>query len=337
MQALHDAVARHFDVDPGGEVAIEVDPRVTSSEQLELLRRLGFNRLSMGVQDFTPEVQRAVNRVQGEADTRALHERAREMGFVSTNVDIIYGLPLQSPASFGRSVDAVVAMRPDRVACYSFAHVPWIRGHQRYLKPDELPPPELKLELFLIARERFLAAGYEPIGMDHFALPGDEMARAAREGTLHRNFMGYTVRPAPDMVGLGVSAIGDVAGAFAQNTKKLSGYYAALGASRFPVERGYLLSADDHVRRRAITDLMCNARLDGDALASRFGIDFDLYFARELAELREGPVRDGFLRIEGRTLELTPVGRLFVRNVCMTFDAHLRAKAGARPVFSRTV
>jgi oxygen-independent coproporphyrinogen III oxidase len=337
MVALQETVARHFDIDPTGEVAIEVDPRVTSFEQLEVLRGLGFNRLSMGVQDFTPEVQEAVNRVQSEAETRALFDRARELGYESINVDLIYGLPFQTLDSFGRSVDAVIAMRPDRVAVYSFAHVPWIRGNQRVLRPEDLPSPELKLSLFVEARERFLEAGYQAIGMDHFALPADEMARAARARTLHRNFMGYTVRPAPDMVGAGVSSIGDVAGAFAQNVKKLSTYYEALDGGRFPVERGYRLSPDDQVRRHVITQLMCNFHLDGADVGRRFAIDFPAYFARELAELREGPVRDGFLEMDGVRLDLTAKGRLFVRNVCMVFDRYLREKKTEKPVFSRTV
>jgi oxygen-independent coproporphyrinogen-3 oxidase len=337
IEALQETVARHFDIQPGAEVAIEVDPRVTSFAQLETLRALGFNRLSMGVQDFTPEVQQAVNRVQGEDETRALFERARALGYVSINIDLIYGLPFQTLDSFGRSVDAVVRMRPDRVAVYSFAHVPWIRGNQRRLRPEDLPSPETKLALFIEARRRFLDGGYQAIGMDHFALPDDELARAAASRTLHRNFMGYTVKPAPDMLGAGVSAIGDVAGAFAQNVKKLSEYYAALDAGRFPVERGYRLSPDDLVRRHVITQLMCNFHLEGEDVSRRFGIDFGSYFGRELSELREGPVADGFLEIDGGRLEVTPRGRLFVRNVCMAFDRYLREKAAGTPVFSRTV
>ncbi len=253
----------HFDVQDGAEVAIEVDPRVTSVEQLALLRDLGFNRLSLGVQDFTPEVQEAVNRIQSEPLTRALFDAARDLGFESINVDLIYGLPLQTRASFGKTVDAVVAMRPDRVAVYSYAHVPWIRGHQKYLNPDDLPAAERKIELFVEAMERFRAAGYAQIGMDHFALPTDELAIASAAGRLHRNFMGYTTRPAPDMLAAGVSGIGDVGGAFAQNTKKLSEYYPAIDAGRFPIERGYRLDADDHVRRFVITNLMCNFRVIG--------------------------------------------------------------------------
>jgi len=339
MEALHREVARHFEIDPDGEVAIEVDPRVTSHEQLELLGRLGFNRLSMGVQDFTPEVQRAVNRVQGAAETRELSDRARQLGFRSINVDLIYGLPLQTRVSFGSAVDTVIDMRPDRVAVYSFAHVPWIRAHQKRIDPAMLPAPEQKLELFLEARERFLAAGYRQIGMDHFALPEDELARAAAARRLHRNFMGYTTRPAPDMLGVGVSAIGDVASAFAQNVKKLSGYYQALDAGRFPIERGYSLSTDDQIRRHVITQLMCNFFLDRAEVERRFGIDFGAYFEKELLELRAepGPVGDGLVEVQADRIEVTERGRLLIRNVCMTFDRYLRAKAGERPVFSRTI
>ncbi len=337
MTALHGAVTRHFDVQPGAEVAIEVDPRVTSREQIERLRELGFNRLSLGVQDFTPEVQQAINRIQGEPETRALFDVARSLGFASINVDLIYGLPFQTRASFGRSVEAVVALRPDRVAVYSYAHVPWIRGNQKRIRPEDLPSRERKIELFLEAMERFLAAGYRQIGMDHFALAEDELARAAEQRRLYRNFMGYTTRPAADMVGLGVSAIGRVGAAFAQNTKKLNVYYAALEAGRFPIERGYVLDADDLLRAHVITELMCNFHLQRAAVEARFGIDFDRYFAPELAELRAGPVAHGFLELSPEGLLVTPRGRLFVRNVCMAFDRYLRAKAADKPVFSRTI
>jgi oxygen-independent coproporphyrinogen-3 oxidase len=337
MQRLHEAVRAHFDLDPTGELALEVDPRVTSFEQLETLRTLGFNRLSLGVQDFDADVQQAVNRLQSVEATGALVEHARALGFGSINVDLIYGLPRQALDSFARTIDTVIALRPDRVAAYSFAHVPWIRAHQKLLKVEELPSADRKLQLFVEARARFLAAGYAPIGMDHFALPGDELALAAAAGTLHRNFMGYTTRPAPDMIGLGVSAIGDVAGAFAQNTKKLSTYYAALDAGRFPVERGYALDADDRLRRHVVTQLMCNLQLDTREVERRFDVDFGDYFAREQAELAEGPIAHGFLRDDGGLLRVTPRGRLFVRNVCMIFDRHLREKRAATPVFSRTV
>jgi oxygen-independent coproporphyrinogen III oxidase len=338
ISALQAVVASHFDIHESAEVAIEVDPRVTSVEQLALLRDLGFNRLSLGVQDFTPAVQEAVNRIQSESLTRTLFDAARDLGFESINVDLIYGLPLQTRASFGTTVDAVVAMRPDRVAVYSYAHVPWIRGHQKYLNPDDLPAGERKIELFVEAMERFGAAGYEQIGMDHFAVSTDELALASAAGRLHRNFMGYTTRPAPDMLAAGVSGIGDVGGAFAQNTKKLSEYYSAIDAGRFPIERGYRLDADDHVRRFVITNLMCNFRIDRREVESRFALEFGNYFAHELAELSESAVPDNFVMIDDAAIVVTPLGRLFVRNVAMVFDRHLRARAAsATPVFSRTV
>lgn len=337
MAALHEVVTRHFDIQPGAEVAIEVDPRVTSFEQLELLRQMGFNRLSMGVQDFTPAVQEAVNRIQPEDQTRALFDRARALGFESINIDLIYGLPLQTRESFAKVADTVANMRPDRIAVYSFAHVPWIRGHQKKLDPAAIPVGERKLELFVEAMTHFTAAGYVQIGMDHFALPGDELARASASGVLHRNFMGYTTKPATDMVGAGVSAIGDVRGAFAQNVKKLSTYYEAIDAGRFPIERGYRLDADDRLRRAVITELMCNFRVRRADVERRFEIAFEPYFARELDELSAGPVADGFVRIDADGIEVTPRGRLFVRNVAMIFDRHLRHRTGERPVFSRTI
>lgn len=337
MRALHEEVRRSFTLDAQGELAIEVDPRVTSLEHLETLRSLGFNRLSLGIQDFDPAVQQAVNRVQGFEDTRALVEHARRLGFRSINVDLIYGLPKQSLQTFANTIDQVIALGPDRIAAYSFAHVPWIRAHQKWLAVDDLPSPDRKLHLFVDARARLLAAGYQPIGMDHFALPGDDLSRAANAGALHRNFMGYTTRPAPDQIGFGVSAIGDVGGAFAQNTKKLSTYYQAIDAGRLPVERGYGLDADDRVRRDVIAQLMCNLQLDTRALARRFHIDFASYFAIECDELSSGPIAHGFLLEQDGVLRVTPRGRLFVRNICMIFDRHLREKRTAAPVFSRTV
>jgi oxygen-independent coproporphyrinogen-3 oxidase len=335
---LDATVRRHFDLDPDAEKAIEIDPRVTTREQLELLRSLGFNRLSMGVQDFTPDVQEAIGRHQTETLTRDLFEFARNIGFTSINVDLIYGLPKQQLDTFRRTLDSVVGLGPDRIAVYSYAHVPWLRPHQKTIDPATLPDAALKFELFGAAIETFLGDGYEPIGMDHFARPGDELAEAAAARRLHRNFMGYTTRPAADMVGVGVSSIGDVRGAFAQNEKKLPPYYAAIDAGRFPIERGYALSDDDLLRRYVITQLMCNFHLDRAAVESRFGVEFDRYFAPELEELgaAHGPVADGFLTIGREALEVTARGRLFVRNICMTFDKYLPGHAGKK-IFSRTV
>jgi oxygen-independent coproporphyrinogen-3 oxidase len=326
IRQLMAKVKEHFTVADDAEVAIEVDPRVTSREHVDTLRELGFNRLSMGVQDFTPEVQSAINRHQTEAETRDLFAYCRAIGFSSINLDLIYGLPLQTPTTFRQNLAAVIELRPDRVACYSYAHVPWIRGHQKGIEIEQLPPPEVKLELMAAAIDAFHAAGYRQIGMDHFALPEDELAQAMARGTLGRNFMGYTTKVASDMVGIGVSAIGDVRGAFAQNQKKLSTYYEMLDRGEFPIQRGFELTFDDHLRRQVITELMCNFRLPKAEIARRFGIDFDGYFAPELDELAHGP-----------EIAVTPLGQLFVRNVCMTFDAYLRRPKDEQPKFSRTV
>jgi oxygen-independent coproporphyrinogen-3 oxidase len=338
IERLHRTIARHFHIDVGAESAVEIDPRVTTREQLRLLRSLGFSRLSMGVQDFTPDVQAAIGRQQSEPLTRDLYEYARGIGFESINLDLIYGLPRQTLATFTTTLDTVVAMRPDRIAVYSYAHVPWLRPHQKRIRPADLPDAALKFQLIGAAVDSFGATGYMAIGMDHFALPGDELAVAARARRLHRNFMGYTTRLATDLIGAGISAIGDVRGAFAQNVKKLSGYYAAIDAGRFPIERGHPLSQDDLVRRHVITELMCNFHVDRADVSARFGIDFEAYFANELASLTApgGAVSDGFLSLAPNALDVTTRGRLFVRNICMHFDRYLAAHANT-PVFSRTI
>jgi len=338
IERLHGTIARHFDIHPDAETAIEIDPRVTSREQLRLLRDLGFNRLSMGVQDFTPEVQDAIGRHQAEALTRDLYEYARSIGFGAVNVDLIYGLPRQNIQTFARTLSAVTAMRPDRIAVYSYAHVPWLRPHQTRINESELPRRDLKLELIGAAIDTFVGAGYMSIGMDHFALASDELAVAARERRLHRNFMGYTTRPATDMVGVGLSAIGDVCGAFAQNVKKLPPYYAAIDRGQFPIERGYVLSDDDCIRRYVIGELMCNFFVDRRAVGAKFGIEFDTYFAAELQLLSgpDGPVADGFVRLSPEGLAVTQEGRIFVRNICMHFDRYLPRHQG-QPAFSRTI
>jgi oxygen-independent coproporphyrinogen-3 oxidase len=335
---LDSTVRRHFDIAADAEQAIEIDPRVTSHRQIALLRRLGFNRLSFGIQDFDENVQHAIHRRQSEAMTRELYWAARDAGFDSINFDLIYGLPLQTVESFTRTLASVVDLLPDRIAVYSYAHVPWMRPNQKAIDPLDLPDAGTKRRLLGAAIEAFSAAGYQSIGMDHFALPDDELAVAARERRLHRNFMGYTVRPAPDSVAIGVSAIGDVAGAFAQNHKSLARYYEAIDAGRFPIERGYALTPDDKIRRYAIGELMCNFHLDGRLLEERFGVTLAEYFAAELEKLAApgGPAADGLITIEHDSVTVTPRGRLFVRNVCMVFDKYLAAHEG-RPTFSRTV
>jgi len=329
--------ADRFRFEPGAEIAIEVDPRVTTHRQAELLKELGFNRISMGVQDFDSDVQEAINRYQTFNQTRDLHLYLRGLGFESINFDFIYGLPHQTPETFRKTIELAVELRPDRVACYSYAFVPWIKAHQKAIRLEDLPPRDVKLELFGIAYELFTGAGYQQIGMDHFAVQSDSLTLAAREHTLFRNFMGYTTHPADDSVGFGVSSIGDLGGAFAQNTKKLNRYKDALDRGIPPIERGFERSRDDEIRRDVIQSLMCNFYLDVRAIERAHGIDFATYFADSLKRLEEGPASHGFVKRTPDAIEVTPMGRLFVRNVCMEFDAYLRSREGEKPIFSRTV
>jgi oxygen-independent coproporphyrinogen-3 oxidase len=328
----------HFTAVDGAELAVEVDPRVTTKEHVDVLGELGFNRISMGVQDFTRDVQRAIHRVQTREETEALVEHARARGYRGTNIDLIYGLPHQDPRTFEDTVDAVIDMGADRCAVYSFAYVPWIRGHQKKIDTEALPGRAKKLELFALARERFLEAGYEAIGMDHFAKPDDELSIAKREGRLRRNFQGYTVIPASDVVGLGISAIGDVRGAYAQNLKKLSQYERAVDAGTLPVERGVVRSDEDELRRAAIHELMCNFRLDVRRFERTWGISFEEHFAEDLRRLR-ALEQEGLVSIEDDEVRATPSGELLVRNIAMCFDTYWRDKheGGDKPVFSRTV
>jgi oxygen-independent coproporphyrinogen-3 oxidase len=317
------------------EISIEVDPRVTSVRQLEVLRECGFNRISMGVQDFDEEVQKAINRIQPYDETRELVEASRSLGFTSVNLDLIYGLPHQTAEKFARSIEQVLSLRPDRLACYGYAHVPWLKKHQEVISVEDLPRGSDKLDLYLLSLNAFQDAGYEAIGMDHFALPEDGLVKAANSGNLHRNFMGYATHEAEDMLSFGVTAISEVAGAFAQNVKQLNQYREHLNAGRLPVERGMRRSDDDEKRRAIILDLMC-----------RFSLDYDAHggaeaFRRQYSSAMEAMAplaKDGLIELHGGGIRVTPIGRLFVRNVAMPFDAYLEKQRQAKkPMFSRTV
>jgi oxygen-independent coproporphyrinogen-3 oxidase len=338
LSSLLEHFFARFQAVDGAELAIEVDPRVTKNGHLEALAEHGFNRVSVGVQDFTEQVQRTIRREQSFEETAALIETARGLGFRGINADLIYGLPHQDPESFERTVDRIIEIGIDRAAVYSFAYVPWIRGHQTQIPEEALPGREVKFELFATARERFLSAGYEPIGMDHFAAPDDELARARQEHRLRRNFQGYAVIPASDVVGLGISSIGDVRGAYVQNVKKLSSYEDRIEVGRLPAARGVKRDADDEVRRHVIHELMCNFGLDVAAVQEEFDIDFHEYFAPDIEALRAHEA-EGMVRLDNGRIEATAVGELFVRNLALCFDRYWREKHqdDDGPVFSRTV
>jgi oxygen-independent coproporphyrinogen-3 oxidase len=331
------AFQRHFQFLPDAERASEVDPRVTTAAHIEALASVGFNRISMGVQDFDPDVQQAIGRVQPHATTANLVTCARGNGFAGVNLDLIYGLPRQTTDSFARTVAQTIALGPDRVAVYSFAYLPNQRGHQRQIAVPAIPGRDEKFSLLAVAREGFLAAGYQAIGMDHFALPTDELAVAQRRGGLQRNFMGYTVMAGADMIGFGVSAIGDVRGALVQNEKKLVHYYRMLDQGQLPVARGYQRTTDDEIRREVIHNLMCNFVVDRKAIEAKHGIVFGEYLRESLAKLAPF-VADGMCQIDDASVRAIGLGQVFVRNLAMCFDAHLDAKLLAKePVFSRTV
>ena len=335
-ERLFAAITRRFRLASGAEVAIEIDPCVTTDEHLATLRRLGFNRVSLGAQDFNPQVQEAVHRVQPLDLTRHQVELARDLGFSSVNIDLIYGLPFQTAASFKAAVETVIAeLAPDRVAVFSYAHVPWLKPHQKALERLPMPRGWDKFLVFAAAAESFLAAGYRFIGMDHFARPDDELARALDGGTLHRNFMGYTVLPATDQIGVGMTAIGDVGGAYVQNEKNLARYQRELAEGRLPVERGLVRSAEDEVRGAVIRRLICTFGLDFAWVRERLGVEPREMFARELAALA-APAADGLVAVDESGVRVRPRGRVFIRNLCMPFDAYLAGDAG-KTVYSRTV
>jgi len=318
------------------EIGIEIDPRVTTVEHLETLRRLGFNRLSMGIQDFNPEVQAAINRIQPYEMTRDLIEASKALGFVSLNVDLIYGLPYQTADSFASTIDRVLTLAPDRVAMFSYAHVPWLKKQQGTFE-GRLPEGMEKFRIFRIGLEHFTAAGYQYIGMDHFALPGDELAVAQRNRTLHRNFQGYTTKAGADLYGMGVSAISAIGEAYAQNFREIPAYADAVASQGIATMRGYRLSADDRLRRAVISKLLCHAVIRKNEVESEFGISFDDYFANELGRM-ESFREDGLVRLYPEEIAITPLGRVFIRNAAMLFDRHLREQQmDSRPLFSKTL
>lgn len=337
-QAL-DVLRGHFSFARGERLdcSIELDPRFVTPEQIGELAAAGLNRASLGVQDFDPQVQRAVNRVQGVEQTMAVIDACRRHGMKSVNVDLIYGLPGQSLEGFSRTLDTVLQVRPDRLAVYGYAHLPSLFRGQRQVDAADLPAPELKLGLLQCAIEKLGQAGYAYIGMDHFALPEDELARAQRSGDLHRTFMGYTTHAESDLVGLGVSAISHVGPSFSQNPRQIQDWEQAIDQGRLPVWRGMRLDEDDLIRAEVIQSLMCHGRLDWDAIGRRHAIDCADYFRDALA--RMAPLQaDGLVELDARGLRATARGRLLLRIIAMCFDRYLPTAATQQtPRFSRTV
>jgi oxygen-independent coproporphyrinogen-3 oxidase len=337
LARLHAAVARTFTFEPGAEVSVEVDPHVTTPEQADLLTALGFNRVSMGVQDFDETVQHVVRRDQTVDETVGLVEHFRRNGVEGINVDLMYGLPEQTEAGFAATLERIAELRPDRLAVFGYAHVPWLKPVQKVLEKQRLPGPVERAALFGLALSRLGAAGYEVIGLDHFALPEDSLTRALHAGTLHRNFMGYAVQPAQDMAGLGMSAIGDLGGAFLQNARTTREYEPALAAGRLATVRGLRRSPEDDLRRATILSLMCRMRVDLDELERETGREgLAEHFAQEWSELRPF-AEEGLCTLTARRLDVTPKGRLFLRHMAMPFDAYLRGRGRGERRFSQTV
>jgi len=332
------AIRSSFAPSPSAEWAIEMHPRTSTPAFCENLAKLGFNRISLGVQDFDPKVQALINRFQSYEMTAEMVGLLRGLGLDSFNFDLIYGLPGQGMEEWRRTLSRVLALRPNRLAVYSYAHVPWKSPVQRSFKDSDLPSPELKLELFKLAYDAFLANGYRPIGMDHFALADDELARAAEDGSLHRNFMGYSTKADAHQIGMGVSAISFVGGNYFQNRKELPAYEAAIDGGELASFRGFLLKRDDLIRRDLITRIMCLGRIEIGDFEAKWGLRFAEYFADDLKGL-EGLMADGLIELSPQSLRIQAEGFLFLRNVAMCFDPYLQAiQAQAKnPTFSKTV
>ena len=323
LRELVAMLRRHFQFVPGGEYSVEVDPRTVDENRLSVLAELGFNRLSFGVQDFDPAVQKAIHRVQPAEKVFAMVHAARALGFESVNVDLIYGLPLQTPESFARTLAQVNELRPDRIALYAYAHLPERFKPQRRIHAAELPPAGAKVAMLAQSLDAFSEAGYVYIGMDHFALPQDALAVAKRQGRLHRNFQGYSTQPDCDLIALGVSAIGRMGATYSQNAKTIEEYCDALDQGHLPIVRGLTLSRDDMIRRAVIMALMCQGQLQFESINLAWLIDFKSYFAAEMQAL-EGLQAQGLVKLTGTGIEVSAMGWFFVRAVGMVFDRYLQ-------------
>jgi len=328
-------INKSFDFSPFAEEGCEIDPRGLTKQHLEALKNGGFNRISMGVQDFNEKVQKAVNRIQPEEMTRQVVNWVRELGFQSINLDLIYGLPFQSLDSFAKTVDAIIDISPDRIAVFNYAHVPWMKKHMALIKPEDLPAPEEKLQILKMTIEKLTGAGYDFIGMDHFAKPDDELARALKEKKLYRNFQGYSTHAGTDLYGMGITSISQIGKCYVQNIKKEHEYFEALKKEIFPTERGIYLNEDDLLRRHVITKIMCDFELDFNSVESLFNINFKKYFSLALEGLNEF-ILDGLVEIQNNKLTVTQMGQLLIRNIAINFDGYIERKEDIAR-YSRTV
>ncbi|WP_415905987.1 oxygen-independent coproporphyrinogen III oxidase [Neptuniibacter sp. QD72_48] len=324
MVELMSEMRKNFNLldDDSGDYSIEIDPREASLETIKVLREIGFNRISLGLQDIDPKVQEAVNRVQSVEQTAAILEEARRLGFRSLNLDLIYGLPYQTLEGFNATLDTVIEMNPDRLSVFNYAHLPDRFRPQRHIQEETLPSPETKLAILESTINKLLDAGYVYIGMDHFAKPDDELAIAQRTGKLHRNFQGYTTHSECDLVAMGVSSISQIGSVYYQNEHDMPYYSAAVDGNSHAIKRGVSLTQDDIIRRHVITQLICHFELDKTAVESKFDIDFDEYFASSIAEL-EAFTQDGLISMNEKEIVVSPAGRLLIRRICMAFDAYI--------------
>lgn len=336
IKRLVSEINQHIQWTDNAELSIEVDPRVTTFEHLQALRRSGFNRLSMGIQDFNTKVQEAVHRIQSFETTARLIQQGRDLGFTSINVDLMYGLPYQSVESFTETLQHIQTLTPDRIALFHYAHVPWIKPAQKLIPTDAIPDADTKMNIFEMAIRQFLTGGYQYIGMDHFARPEDELSVAQRQRTLRRNFMGYTTQAGTDLYGFGVSSISEIDGHFIQNVREVSAYEERLSNGTMPTLRGMWLSPDDHLRKAIIEALSCNGYLNYADITQRFAVDFQRYFQAELAAC-QGLAEDGLLSMNDQELQVLPRGQMLIRNVCMVWDHYLQQSPTAPQTFSQTL
>jgi len=318
------------------EASVEIDPRGLTREHLEAFREIGFNRTSFGVQDFDPKVQEAINRVQSEEITRQTVSWARELGYKSVNLDLIYGLPFQTLPNFAETVEKIIDIRPNRIAVFNYAHVPWLKKHQNVFSADSLPSPDERLQIFKMTIEKLISAGYEYIGLDHFALPTDELAIAQKNNTLYRNFQGYSTKAGCDVYAFGLSAISQFQNIYAQNLKNIKDYFNRIDETSAATNVGYRMTFDDHVRKETIMQLMCHLEIDKRDIEARFGIDFEEYFAADIGKL-DVFIAENLLENNPEKIKIVGSGILIIRNVAMCFDAYLAQMIKDKPVFSKTV